>query len=487
MILAIDSGTTGVTAIAVSDQGEIIARGYQEFPQHFPQPGWVEHDLEEIWSAVLSSVQQVIDKVGKDFKALGITNQRETIGLWDRDTLRSPRNAIVWQDRRTTEILKDLENHPTYSKVQALTGLPLDPYFSAAKLRWIAKHEPEIWKEVTVGNTVVGTIDAYVIARATNGTHITDASNASRTQLYDIHTGSWSKELAELFEIPLEALPTIVDSSGELARTDPESFFGLAIPISGIAGDQQAALFGQTQFQVGGAKCTYGTGAFILQNIGSTTVVQTNGLITTVAWQLNGVRTYASEGSVFVAGAAVQWLRDELQLFGHSKEVEDLATSVPDSAGVVFVPALTGLGAPYWKPGARGALLGLTRGTSKAHIARATLEALAFQVRDIFEAMASTGIKLSHLRVDGGAAANNLMLQIQADQLDVRIERPVNIDSTALGAAYLAGLGVGIWKSLEELKELNPIEVSFTKENDSEAGYSAWKRAVQATIAFTEK
>jgi len=487
MILAIDSGTTGVTAIAVTDLGKIVARGYQEFPQHFPQPGWVEHDLEEIWSAAISSVQQVIDKVGKDFKALGITNQRETIGLWDRETLVSPRNAIVWQDRRTTEILKDLESHPTYSQVQSLTGLPLDPYFSAAKLRWIAKYEPAIWKEVTTGKTVVGTIDSYVIARATNGTHITDASNASRTQLYDIHTGAWSKELAGLFEIPSEALPTIVDSSGPVATTDPESFFGLAIPISGIAGDQQAALFGQTQFQVGGAKCTYGTGAFILQNIGSTPVVQTNGLITTVAWQLDGIRTYASEGSVFVAGAAVQWLRDELQLFYHAKEVEELAASVLDSAGVVFVPALTGLGAPYWKPDARGALLGLTRGTSKAHIARATLEALAFQVRDIFEAMASTGIRLTHLRVDGGASENNLLLQIQADQLGVIIERPVNIDSTALGAAYLAGLGMGVWKNLEELKELNPIEASFTKQSDSEAGYEAWKRAVQATIAFTEK
>jgi len=487
MILAIDSGTTGVTAIAVTDLGKIVARGYQEFPQHFPQPGWVEHDLGEIWSAAISSVQQVIDKVGKDFKALGITNQRETIGLWDRETLVSPRNAIVWQDRRTTEILKDLESHPTYSQVQSLTGLPLDPYFSAAKLRWIAKYEPAIWKEVTAGKTVVGTIDSYVIARATNGTHITDASNASRTQLYDIHTGAWSKELADLFEIPSEALPTIVDSSGPVATTDPESFFGLAIPISGIAGDQQAALFGQTQFQVGGAKCTYGTGAFILQNIGSTALVQTNGLITTVAWQLDGIRTYASEGSVFVAGAAVQWLRDELQLFYHAKEVEELAASVPDSAGVVFVPALTGLGAPYWKPDARGALLGLTRGTSKAHIARATLEALAFQVRDIFEAMASTGIRLTHLRVDGGASENNLLLQIQADQLGVIIERPVNIDSTALGAAYLAGLGMGVWKNLEELKELNPIEASFTKQSDSEAGYEDWKRAVQATIAFTEK
>jgi glycerol kinase len=484
MILAIDSGTTGVTAIAVNDQGEIIARGYQEFPQHFPQPGWVEHNLEEIWSAVQSSVQQVIDKVGKDFKALGITNQRETIGLWDRETLHSPRNAIVWQDRRTTEILKDLENHPTYSKVQALTGLPLDPYFSAAKLRWIAKHEPEIWNEVRTGKTVVGTIDSYVIARATNGTHITDASNASRTQLYDIHTGIWSKELADLFEIPLEALPTIVDSSGELARTDPESFFGLAIPISGIAGDQQAALFGQTQFQVGGAKCTYGTGAFILQNIGTDSLVLDNGLITTVAWQLDGVRTYASEGSVFVAGAAIQWLRDGLKIIANAAESESLAKTVKDNGGVVFVPALTGLGAPYWEPRATGSIFGLTRGTTNAHIARATLEAIAFQVKDIFDAMALTGIKLSKLKVDGGASANSFLMQFQSDQLAVPIERPVHLDSTALGAAYLAGLGVGFWSSLEELKELNPLDASFQPEPVSPEAYSRWKQAVQATLGF---
>lgn len=487
MILAIDAGTTGVTAIAVDSAGQIIARDYQEFPQHFPQPSWVEHDLEEIWSAVKTSVQQVINAVGKDFKALGITNQRETIGLWNKETLVSPRNAIVWQDRRTTGVLKDLENHPSYSKVQALTGLPLDPYFSAAKLRWIALNEPEIWREVKNGNTVVGTVDTYVIARATNGTHITDASNASRTQLYDIHSGSWSRELLELFDIPLKALPSIVDSSGIVAQTNPDSFFGLAIPITGIAGDQQAALFGQTQFDIGGAKCTYGTGAFILQNTGTTPVVQTNGLITTIAWQLNGVRTYASEGSVFVAGAAVQWLRDELQLFASSDEIEALALSVSDSGGVVFVPALTGLGSPYWKPDARGSLLGLTRGTSKAHIARATLEALAFQVRDIFEAMEATGIKLAKLRVDGGASENNLLLQIQADQLGVTIERPVNIDSTALGAAYLAGLGIGIWKDLAALRDLNPIAQSFTKSNDGEDAYRAWKQAVRATIAFTEK
>ena len=487
MILAIDAGTTGVTAIVVDNEGKIVARGYQEFPQHFPQPGWVEHNLEEIWTAAKSSVQQVIDVVGREFQALGITNQRETVGLWNKETLVSPRNAIVWQDRRTTGVLKDLESHPSYSKVQALTGLPLDPYFSAAKLRWIALNEPEIWSEVKTGNTVVGTIDSYVIARASNGTHITDASNASRTQLYDIHSGTWSAELLELFDIPLDALPTIVDSSGVVAQTNPEAFFGLTIPIAGIAGDQQAALFGQTQFDIGGAKCTYGTGAFILQNTGTNPVVQTNGLITTVAWQLNGVRTYASEGSVFVAGAAVQWLRDELQLFSSSDEIESLARSVPDSAGVVFVPALTGLGAPYWKPDARGSLLGLTRGTSKAHIARATLEALAFQVRDIFEAMEETGIKLAKLRVDGGASENNLLLQIQADQLGVTIERPVNVDSTALGAAYLAGLGIGIWKDLAALRDLNPIAQSFGRQHDGEDSYKAWKQAVTATIAFTEK
>jgi len=487
VILAIDSGTTGVTAIAVDESGKIVARGYQEFPQHFPQPGWVEHDLEEIWAAVQSSVSQVIAQVGNSFKALGITNQRETIGLWNKKTLVSPRNAIVWQDRRTTEVLKDLESQPTYSKVQNLTGLPLDPYFSAAKLRWIALNEPEIWKEVLQGETVVGTIDSYVIARATNGVHITDASNASRTQLYDIHTGSWSEELLELFDIPMNALPTIVNSSGEVATTAPESFFGLTIPISGIAGDQQAALFGQTQFQVGGAKCTYGTGAFILQNTGTSPIVQTNGLITTVAWQLEGVRTYASEGSVFVAGAAVQWLRDELQLFSSSDEIEALAASVPDSAGVVFVPALTGLGAPYWKPDARGALLGLTRGTSKAHIARATLEALAFQVRDIFEAIEASGIKLSHFRVDGGASENNLLLQLQADQLGVTIERPENIDSTALGAAYLAGLGIGLWKSQAELERLNPVNRSFKPEKANPSNYKKWKAAVQAAISYSEE
>jgi glycerol kinase len=488
MILAIDAGTTGVTAIAIRQDGSRAAHGYQEFPQHFPQPGWVEHDLDEIWQATLSAVKQVLDAVGSvTFVGLGITNQRETIGLWDRATLQSPTPAIVWQDRRTTQILKDLEVYPTFSKVQELTGLPLDPYFSASKLRWIAVNKPEIWKEVENGSVVVGTIDTYLIARLTNGkAHITDATNASRTQLYNIHEGTWSEELLKLFGVPLHALPIVVDSSGMLAETDPDSFFGLSIPISGIAGDQQAALFGQTQFEIGGAKCTYGTGAFILQNIGSDSLVLDNGLITTVAWQLDGVRTYATEGSVFVAGAAVQWLRDGLKIITKAEDSEALARTVEDNGGVVFVPALTGLGAPYWEPKATGSIFGLSRGTTDAHIARATLEAIAFQVKDIFDAMGQTGIQLSKLRVDGGASANGLLMQFQSDLLQVPLQRPIHLDSTALGAAYLAGLGVGFWKSLDELKNLNPIEQTFEPGAAKHDEFADWKKAVAATIAFSK-
>lgn len=488
MILAIDAGTTGVTAIAIDKQGNKVAHGYQEFPQHFPQPGWVEHNLEEIWQATQSSVQQVLDTLGEViFLGLGITNQRETIGLWHKETLVSPIPAIVWQDRRTTQVLEDLKTNPLITKVHQLSGLPLDPYFSASKLRWIKINKPEIWNEVLEGNLVAGTIDSYLIARLTNGAaHITDASNASRTQLYDIHKGIWSEELLELFGIPLQVLPQVVDSSGLLATTNPESFFGLTIPISGIAGDQQAALFGQTQFQVGGAKCTYGTGAFILQNTGTSSQVIDNGLITTVAWQLNGTRTYASEGSVFIAGAAVQWLRDGLKIIDQAADSETLANTVSDNGGVVFVPALTGLGAPYWEPNATGTILGLTRGSTRAHVARATLEAIAFQVKDIFDAMALTGIKLAKLRVDGGASANNLLIQFQANQLQVPLQRPVNLDSTALGAAYLAGLGVGFWTSLEELRELNPLEATFEPQATGPEAYSRWKQAVKVAISFIE-
>jgi glycerol kinase len=487
MILSIDAGTTGVTVIAVNLEGKITARGYQEFPQHYPQPGWVEHDLEEIWQATLSAARKVIAQVGNTFSAIGITNQRETVGLWNRKTLVSPCKAIVWQDRRTTEVLEELKSNPAINSVQQKTGLPLDPYFSASKLRWLAKNHPSIWEEVTKNDTIVGTIDTYLISRLTDGeAHITDASNASRTQLYNIHTGAWDQELLELFDIPEQALPTIVDSSGHLAISNPAAFLGIEVTITGIAGDQQAALFGQTQFDVGGAKCTYGTGAFILQNTGDKAILQDNGLITTVAWQLNGVRTFANEGSVFVAGAAVQWLRDELKIINSAEEIEALAKTVTDNGGIVFVPALTGLGAPYWIPDARGSVFGLTRGTQRGNLARATLEALAFQVKDVFDAMATTGVKLNSLRVDGGASANDLLIQIQADQLQVPIERPSNLDSTALGAAYLAGLGIGYWKDLQTLRGLNPVETSFTPENTSPEPYKRWKQAVQATIAFAE-
>ena len=476
MILAIDAGTTGVTAVIVDQNGAIIQRGYSEFPQHYPKPGWVEHDLDEIWRATLAAVSG-LDK--NSITAIGITNQRETVGVWDRKTLAPKCPAIVWQDRRTASILEELD---AGENVQKLTGLPLDPYFSAAKLSWIAKHNPEIWQQVQSGSAVVGTIDTFLIAKLTNGkVHATDASNASRTQVFDIHKGEYSKELLELFGIPEKALAEVVDSSGIIGIT--EDFFELNVPIAGIAGDQQAALFGQAQFMVGGAKCTYGTGAFILQNTGDKPILLDNGLITTIAWRLNGKLTYANEGSVFVSGAAVQWLRDELKIVQTSAEIEELAKSVSDSGGVVFVPALTGLGAPYWIPDARGTVFGLTRGTKRGHLARATLDALAFQVRDVFDAMSQTGVRLTSLRVDGGASANNLLMQIQSDLLQLPIERPYQVESTALGAAYLAGLGVGLW-SMEDLEGISKVETRFTPNKELEAEYQRWKKAVAATIEF---
>ena len=476
MILAIDAGTTGVTAVVVDQNGAIIQRGYSEFPQHYPKPGWVEHNLDEIWRATLAAVSGLDKNV---ITGIGITNQRETVGVWDRKTLAPKCPAIVWQDRRTASILEELD---AGENVQKLTGLPLDPYFSAAKLSWIAKHNPDIWEQVQSGSAVVGTIDTFLIAKLTNGkVHATDASNASRTQVFDIHKGEYSKELLELFGIPEKALAEVVDSSGIIGIT--EDFFELKVPIAGIAGDQQAALFGQAQFMVGGAKCTYGTGAFILQNTGDEPILLDNGLITTIAWRLNGKLTYANEGSVFVSGAAVQWLRDELKIIQTSAEIEELAKSVSDSGGVVFVPALTGLGAPYWIPDARGTVFGLTRGTKRGHLARATLDALAFQVRDVFDAMSQTGVRLTSLRVDGGASANNLLMQIQSDLLQLPIERPYQVESTALGAAYLAGLGVGLW-SMEDLEGISKVETRFTPNKELEAEYQRWKKAVAATIEF---
>ncbi|MGZ4454920.1 MAG: glycerol kinase GlpK [Nocardioides sp.] len=481
-VLAIDAGTTGVTAVVVTPDGTIAGKGYQEFAQHFPRPGWVEHAPEEIWQATLEAVREVLTRVDRsEVTAVGITNQRETILLWDRETLGSPRRAIVWQDRRTADICTRLRDAGHEDRVRELTGLRLDPYFSGTKLRWLAEEEPHTWALVESGRYAVGTVDSYLIARMTRGTyHVTDVSNASRTLLMDLSTGDWSDELCELFGVPRDALPELVPSWGEIAVTDPRSFLDLELPIAGIAGDQQSALFGQTCFDEGDSKCTYGTGSFILTNTGSKLCRSEAGLLTTAAWRSpDGELTYALEGAIFVTGAAVQWLRDGLQIVGSAAETAAIAATVDDTEGVVFVPALTGLGAPHWDPHARGLIIGLTRGTTRGHIVRATLEAIAFEVRDVLETMPA---QLSSLRVDGGAAANDLLCQTQADQVGVPVERPRLVETTALGAAFLAGLGTGVWASTDDLRDTWQLDRSFTPGSDRaayDAGHRRWVEAVQ--------
>ena len=480
-ILALDAGTTGVTALVVSDSGAVISRGYREFLQYFPEPGFVEHEPEEIWQATVAAATEALSQTTTPLSAIGITNQRETIVLWDKHTLRSPRKAIVWQDRRTAELVQQLKASGLEPRIQKLTGLGLDPYFSSSKLLWLSINEPELWLAVNEGSLKIGTVDSYLVARLTAGAaHVTDASNASRTQLLDISSGSWSDELLEVFNVPKSALPKVVPSYGEIARTDPSSFLNLSLPITGIAGDQQAALFGQTAFAVGEGKCTYGTGAFMLTNTGSKIIESQNGLLSTIAWQApDGSLTYALEGSVFVAGAAVQWLRDGLGIIASSSEIEDLAASVPDSGGVMFIPALTGLGAPHWDPDARGTLFGITRGTTRAHIARATLEAIAFQVRDLAIAMTSdTGTSLTQLRVDGGAAANNLLMQLQANYLGAAVIRGKNLESTGTGAAFLAGLGSGLWSSMEQLRSAFEVDRVFEPLAFDSSQLESWDKAV---------
>jgi glycerol kinase len=486
-ILAIDAGTTGVTVQVVSDKGKVISRGYREFLQYFPAPGLVEHEPEEIWQATLAAASDAISQTSEALVAIGITNQRETVVLWDSKTLKSPRKAIVWQDRRTSDLVAELKTQGLEGKIQSISGLILDPYFSSSKLLWLSANEKTVWGDVVSGQVKIGTVDSYLVARMTAGkSHITDASNASRTQLMDIRTGSWSRELLEIFNVPAAALPAIVPSYGLLATTDPASFLNLELPITGIAGDQQAALFGQTAFEVGESKCTYGTGAFMLTNTGSKIVQSKNNLLTTIAWQEpNGDITYALEGSVFVTGAAVQWLRDGLGLIETASEIEELALQVPDSAGVVFVPALTGLGAPHWDPDAKGTILGITRGTTKNHLARATLDAIAFQVRDLVTAIsADTSIKPTGLRVDGGAAKNNLLMQLQANCLGVTVIRGVDLESTALGASFLAGLGAGVWSSKEQLRKVFELDRKFEPEPFDEQIFESWTRAVELSTKW---
>ncbi|MDQ6650802.1 MAG: glycerol kinase GlpK [Actinomycetota bacterium] len=482
-VLAIDAGTTGVTALVVTEDGRVGARGYAEFPQHFPRPGWVEHDPDEIWSATLTACGQALESASERPVAVGITDQRETAVLWDRTSLAAPRPAIVWQDRRTTEICQRLRDDGAEDRVRQLTGLRLDPYFTGTKLAWLAEHEPDTWSGVVDGSLLVGTVDSYLVARLTGGArHVTDPSNASRTLLYDLAARDWSDELCDLFDVPRSALPELVPSSGEVARTNPDAFLGLDLPIAGIAGDQQAALFGQARYDVGASKCTYGTGSFVLLNTGNEIVRSQAGLLSTVAWQLGEEVTYALEGAIFVTGASVQWLRDGLGLIDSAAEVETLAGEVEDSGGVVFVPALTGLGAPDWDPSARGAILGITRGTTRAHLARATLEAIAYEVRDVVDVMTeAAGLEVPVLSVDGGAAANDLLCRLQADQLGVPVERPEILETTGLGAAFLAGLGVGVWSHTDELADTWRLDRRFeptagVREGD---GHRRWREAVQ--------
>lgn len=486
-ILSIDAGTTGVTALIVNAEGDIIGRGSHDFEQFFLSPGWVEHDLDLIWSAVENSVRNAIAEAGVSPQAIGITNQRETIALWNRDDLSPARKAIVWQDRRTTAQVDRLRSEGLEDKVRSKTGLGLDPYFSSSKFLWLAENEPELWTRVESGEVAIGTIDSYLVAKLSGGNaHITDASNASRTQLMNIHEGNWDQELLEIFKVPLTALPEIVANYGQLAKTDPEFAFGISAPITGMAGDQQAALFGQAGFDTGANKCTYGTGAFILCNTGEQAAVSENGLLTTIAWMAPDKKiTYALEGAVFVAGAAVQWLRDGIGLIQHSSEIEGLARQVETSDGVRFVPALTGLGTPFWNPDVRGAFFGITRGTQKSHLARAALDGLAYQVRAVVDAIeADLGRKLSSFKVDGGAAANDLLMQIQADSLNLTVTRGRNLESTALGAAFLAGLGAGIWQSTDQLKSIFKLDQTFEPNAFDETEYQSWLKACSAAIAF---
>jgi len=491
-ILAIDAGTTGVTVLVVTAEGRIAARGYREFEQHFPKPGWVEHAPEDIWQATLRAAEDCLDDWDGNRDALrgvGITNQRETVLLWDRETLGSPRKAIVWQDRRTTEICRRLQEQGHEKRVTELTGLRLDPYFSATKLVWLAENEPNTWALVEDGRYAIGTVDSYLVARLTRGTwHVTDVSNACRTLLFDLEQGDWSDELCDLFGVPRSALPDLVPNWGELATTDPKSFLGLEIPVAGIAGDQQSALFGQTCFDVGDSKCTYGTGSFILCNTGQELRRSDAGLLSTAAWRSpDGELTYALEGAIFVTGAAVQWLRDGLKIIDSAADTAGIAASVESTDGVVFVPALTGMGAPHWDPDARGTILGLTRGTTRAHLVRATLEAIAFEVRDVTDTMPTA---LTSLMVDGGAAANDFLCQFQADLLGVPVERPEIVETTALGAAFMAGLGTGLWESTEELRETWRLDREFTPDTSArksaETSYELWHRGVERAKSWTE-
>lgn len=482
LILTIDQGTTGSTAMLVTHDSRVLAQKNVEFTNYFPAPGLVEHDPAEIWASIRTAVTAVMEGVDPGrIAAIGITNQRETSLFWERATGEAIGRALVWQDRRTAPRCEELRAEGMEAAVRAKTGLVLDPYFSGTKAQWMLENVPGLYTRAISGRLAYGTIDSFVAFKLT-GEHVTDPSNASRTLLFDINMMDFDPGLLRLFGVPEECVPRVVDNAGVFGHTKGVGFLPDGIPVAGMAGDQQSALFGQACFAPGMAKCTYGTGAFLLMNTGSEPMFSTHGMLTTVGWRLNGKTTYALEGSAFVAGAAVQWLRDGLGIIQTSSEVETLAASVPDSGGVVFVPALAGLGAPYWRADARGLLHGLTRGSTRAHICRAVLEGIALQITDILDAMAAdAGHPLHELRVDGGAARNNLMMQFQSDVLGVACVRPTNLETTAMGAAYLAGLGVGFWESPEAVSAAWAMDQRFVPTNDRapvEAKRLGWRQAV---------
>ena len=491
-IMSIDQGTTSTRAVLIDREGNIAASNQREFTQHFPHSGWVEHNANEIWSSVLSVVAGVMIEnniTPADIDSIGITNQRETAVVWDKNTGLPIYNAIVWQSRQTADICFDLKEQGYEALFREKTGLVIDPYFSGTKIKWILDNVEGAMEKAENGDLLFGTVDSWIIWKFTEGAeHVTDYTNASRTLLYNIYELKWEEELLSILNIPKKMLPEVKSSSEIYGYTTKSHFFGYNIPIAGIAGDQQAALFGQTCFNEGDAKNTYGTGCFLLLNTGEEPTSSNNGLLTTIAVGINGKVNYALEGSIFVAGSAIQWLRYNLEFFSDSKVSEQYARQVDSSEGVYVVPAFTGLGAPYWDSEARGTMFGLSRGTTKAHISRATLEAVAYQTKDVLDAMQlDAGIEIDRLRVDGGASANNFLMQFQSDMLQTKVERPAILESTALGAGYLAGLATGFFLSQEALQELSKTDSTFNPlmdNNKRDTLYRGWQSAVRATQMF---
>ena len=492
-IMALDSGTTSNRCILFNKKGEICSVAQKEFTQIFPRPGWVEHDAEEIFDTVLYVARQALSNIGataEDIAAIGITNQRETTVVWNKTTGRPICNAIVWQCRRTAEYCDSLSKQGLVDTIRQKTGLVIDPYFSGTKIRWILENIPGARELAENGELLFGTVETWLVWKLSGGkVHVTDYSNASRTMLFNINTLQWDEEILRLLDIPASMLPKAVPSSGIYGHTSAQ-FFGAPIPIAGAAGDQQAALFGQACFDPGDSKCTYGTGAFLLMNTGETPIFSRNGLVTTIAWGLNGKVNYALEGSIFVAGAAIQWLRDQLRFIESAVDSEYMAQKVSDTNGCYVVPAFTGLGAPHWDAYARGSILGLTRGVNKYHIIRATLDSIVYQTNDVLSAMASdSGIALSALKVDGGASANNYLMQTQADISDAPVLRPACVETTAMGAAYLAGLAVGYWTGTEEIRKNWCVDRRFAPnipDSLREKRIRGWKKAVECSLGWAK-